>query len=62
MGLGALGLSNSAIHAFAVALQGVMLTEVRVVLFSPSQEALMGKVVTLSFLHLRFIFRVVVDG
>ena len=61
-GLAALGLSESALHAFAAALQGVVVAGVSVAVISPSPSAPTGKVVTLSLLHLRFACRVAVDG
>ena len=61
-GLAALGLSGSAIHAFAAALQGVVTTGVSAAVPSPSLSSPTGKVVTFSLLHLRFVFGVSVDG
>ena len=51
-GLTALGLSNSALHAFAASLQGVVAAGVSAVVHSPSPSIQTGKVATLSLLHL----------
>ena len=61
-GVAALGLSYSAIHSFAAALQGVVADGVSVAVPSPDPSTPMGKVVTLSLLHLRFTCRVAVEG
>ena len=61
MDLVALGLYDSALHAFAAALQGVVAAGVSAALPSPAPSGPTGKVATLSLLHLRFSFRLVVD-
>ena len=58
----ATGLSKSALHAFAVALQSVVAAGVSAAFPSPAFSVPMGKVVTLSLLNLRFACRVEVDG
>ena len=60
MGLAALDLSYSSLHAFAVALEGVVAAGVSVTLPSPAPCVLTGMVATLSLLHLRFACRVAV--
>ena len=57
-----LGLSYSALHAFAAALQGVVVAGVRAAVSSPAPSSPMGKVATLYLIHLRFTCRVAVDG
>ena len=52
--LAALGLSDSALHTFAAALQGVVAAGVIAEVPSPALSAPTGKVATLSLLHLRF--------
>ena len=59
--LAALGLSDSALQAFAADLQGVVEAGVRATLPSPAPSALMGKVATLPLLHLSFTCGVVMD-
>ena len=61
-GLAALGLSESALHAFAASLQGVVAAGVSASVPSPALSAPMVKVVTLSLLQLRFTCGVEVDG
>ena len=61
IGLAALGLSYSAIHTLAAALQGVVAAGVSVALPSPAPSGLMGKVATLSLLHIRFACGVAAD-
>ena len=61
MGLLDLRLSDPALHAFAAALQGVVVAGVSAALPSPDPSGPMGKVVTLSPLHLRFACGVAVD-
>ena len=60
-GLADLGLSDSAIHALAAALQGVVVAGVTVALPSPVPSGPTGKVATLSLLHLHFSCGVAVD-
>ena len=62
MCLAALGISDSALHAFTEALQGVVAAGVSVEVPSPSPSAPTGKVATLSLLHLHFECRVLVNG
>ena len=57
-GLGSLVLSDDAIHAFAVALQGVVVTGVVAALIYPSHAVPAVRVVNLLILHLRFDCRV----
>ena len=61
-GLTALGRLDSALHTFAAALQGVLASGVGMSVPSPSLSAPTIKVTTLSLLHLRFSYRVAVDG
>ena len=61
-GLAALGLSGSALHAFASALQGVVAAGVSAAVPSPAPSAPTGKVVTPYILNLWFACGVVVDG
>ena len=61
-GLETLGLSDSALHTFAAALQGVVAAGISAAVPSPSLSAPTGKVATLSLLHLRFSYGVAVDG
>ena len=61
-GLAALVLSDSALHAFTVDLQGVVEAGVSTAVPSPSPYTPAGKVVTLFLLHLHFACRVAVDG
>ena len=61
-GLAALGLLDSAHHAFTASLKGVVAAEVSTEVPSPAPSAPTGKVTTLSLLHLRFTCRVAVDG
>ena len=60
-GLASLGLSDSALHAFAAALKVVMAAGVSAAVPSPSPSAPTGKVATLSVLHLRLTCGVEVD-
>ena len=60
-GLAALGISDSALHVFAAALQGLVATGVSATLPSPAPSVPTGKVATLSLLHLRFACGVAVD-
>ena len=60
-GLADLGLSDSALHAFAADLQGVVAAGVSSALSSPAPSGPTGKVATLSLLHLRFACRVAVN-
>ena len=57
-GLMSLGISYSALHAFAAVLQGVVISGVSVTVPSPSPSIITVKVTTLSLLHLRFACRV----
>ena len=50
-GLAALGLTESAVHAIAVAMQGVVANGVAAALPSPAPSGPTGKVATLSLLH-----------
>ena len=59
-GLADLGLSDSALHAFTAALQGVVVDGVSAAVPFPAPSA--PKFATLSLLHLRFACRVAVDG
>ena len=61
-GLAALGLSDSAFHAFAAALQGVLLAGVSAAVPSPSLYTPTGKVAPLTLLHIHFVCGVAVDG
>ena len=54
-GLAALDLSDSALHSFSAALQGVVAAGVSAVVPFPAPYTLTGKVATLTFLHLRFV-------
>ena len=56
-----LGLTDSAIHAIAVALQGGVANGVAAKLPSPALAGPTGKVATLSLLHLRFVCGVAAD-
>ena len=60
-GLAALGLSDSYLHAFTAALQGVLEAGVIAEVPSPSPSSPMGKVMTLSLLHLHFVCGVAMD-
>ena len=60
-GLAALGLTDSAVHALAVALQGVVASGISAALPSPSPSGLTGKVATLYLLHIRCACGVAVD-
>ena len=60
--LASLGLSESALHAFTAALQGVVAAGVSTEVTSLVLSAPTGKIETLSLLHLRFTCRVAVDG
>ena len=60
-GLAALGLTESAVHALAEALQGVVANGVAAALPSPALSGPTGKVATLSLLHLRFVCGVAAD-
>ena len=62
MVLAALGLSNSALHAFAAALQGVVAAGVSMLVPFPSLSAPTGEVATLSLLYLCFACGVAVEG
>ena len=57
-----LGLSGSALHTFAAALQGVVAARVSAEVTSSAPSALTGKVATLSLLQLHFTCGVAVDG
>ena len=61
-GLAALGMSDSALNAFAAALQGVSADGVSTELPSPDPSGLVGKVSTMLLLHLHLACRVAVDG
>ena len=61
-GLADLCLSESALHAFAVTMQGVVAAEVSAAGPPPAPSGPTGKVATLSLLHLRFACGVSVDG
>ena len=61
-GLVALGLLDSALHAFASALQGMLAAGVSAAVPSLYQSAPIGKVATLLLLHLRFACGVALDG
>ena len=61
-GLASLGLSDSALHYFTAALQGVVVAGVSAVVPSPAPSGPAGKVATLPLLHLRFACGVTVDG
>ena len=56
-GLATLEISDTVVHAFAAALQGVATAGVGTALPSPSPAAPAGRVVTLSILHLRLAYR-----
>ena len=58
----ALGLSESALHAFAAALQGEVAAGFRKAVPSSAPSGPTGKVTTLSILHIRFPCGVEVDG
>ena len=60
-GLAALGLTESAVHALAVDLQGVVANGVAAALPSPAPAGPMAKVATLSLLHLHFVCGVAAD-
>ena len=62
MGLAALGLSDSALHAFTAALQGVVAAGVSAEFPYPAPSGPTGKVATPYLLHLRFTCGVTVDG
>ena len=62
MAMGGLSLPDAAVHAFADALQGVVVAVVVSSIPSPSLAALAGRVATLSLLYLRFACGVSVDG
>ena len=57
-GLAALDLSESALHASAAALQGLVAARISAAVPSPALSAPTVKVATLSLLHLRFVCRV----
>ena len=57
-----LGLSDSALHAFALALQGGVAAGVSAEVPPPFLSIPTGKVATLSLLHLRFACGVAADG
>ena len=59
--LAALGISNTTIHSFAAALQGVVESGVVAALTLPSPIAPSGRVVELSLIHIRFEYRVAGD-
>ena len=61
-GLADLDLSNSSLHAFTAALQGVAVAGVSATVPSPAPSAPTGKVATLSLLYIRFTCGVAVDG
>ena len=61
-GLAALGMSDSALRAFAAALQGVVEAGVSAEVASPALSSPMGRFTKLSLLHLRFACRVAMDG
>ena len=61
-GLAALGLSDANIHTFTSDLQGVVASGVGAALPSPYPLVTMGKVATLSLLHLRFVCGVAEGG
>ena len=56
-----MGLTESAVHALAVSLLGVVANGVAAALPSPAPSGPTGKVATLSLLHLRFVCRVAAD-
>ena len=60
-GLAALGLLDSTMHAFVLAMQGVVANGVAAALPSPAPSVSTGKVATLSLLHLRFVCGVAAD-
>ena len=60
-GLAELGLPDSALHAFATALQGVVAAGVSAALPSPAPSVPTGKVATLSLLHPPFAYGVAMD-
>ena len=61
-GLAALGMSDSALRAFAAALQGVVEAGVSAEVASPALSSSKGRFTKLSLLHLRFACRVAMDG
>ena len=61
-GLADIGLSDSTLHIFTAALQGVLAAVVSVAVSSPSLSSPMGKVTILSLLYLCFAIRVAMDG
>ena len=61
-GLNLLGILDAMVHAFAAALQGVVATGVGAPLPYPPTSAPLGRVATLSLLHLRFAYGVVGDS
>ena len=61
-GLTALGLSDFALNAFTLYLQGVVATGVSTAVPSPALYVPTGKVAKISLLHLRSTCRVAVDG
>ena len=60
-GLATIGLSDSALHAFAADLQGVVADGVSAEVPSPAPSGPTGKVATLCLLHLQFACGVAVD-
>ena len=61
-GLADIGLTDSAIHAFAVALQDVVAAGVSAAVPYPDPSAPTGKIATLYLLQLSFAYGVAVDG
>ena len=61
-GLAALGLSNSALHAFVAAMKVVVAAGVSAPVPSPAPSVPTRKVATLPLLHLRFSYRLALDG
>ena len=61
-GIASLGLSDSALHAFTEALQGVVADGVSAAVPSPAPSGPTGKVATMSLPNLRLACRVEVDG
>ena len=61
-GLAALSISDSALHAFPAALQGMLAAGVSAAVPSPYLSNPTGKVATLSLLHLHLTCRVIVYG
>ena len=57
-----LGLSDSALHTFAVALKGVVAAGFSAAVTSPSPSALTGKVAIISLLRLHFSLGVELYG